>query len=114
MEAPTRTDLRVVDPEQLEWIATSPGIRKRVLHDDPMTGAHTLLVEFQPGAATSKLGPHPNGEEIYVIRGTFLDGDRRCPAGTFLHYAPGSAHQPRSDEGCLCLITVPGPGNFSG
>lgn len=110
----TQPDLRVVDPDQLEWIATSPGIRKRVLHKDSRTGAHTLLVEFLPGAATTKYGPHPNGEEIYVVRGTFIDGDTVCSAGSFLHYAPGSSHMPRSEEGCLCVIMVPAPGGFSG
>jgi anti-sigma factor ChrR (cupin superfamily) len=108
-------DLRpvVVDPETVAWKEGSPGVRVRTLFEDPETGAHTFLLEYLPGARSLLPGPHPNGEDLYVIRGTLLDDERACPVGTYVHYPPGSAHQPRSEEGCLCIVTVPGPGSYS-
>ena len=71
-----------------------PGVRKRVLWQGP-NGAKAQLLEIDAGAKFLKLDVHhPGPEEIYVISGTFNDGARDYPAGSFVHNPAGSSHLP--------------------
>lgn len=61
------------------------------------------LVKWQPGTRFSE-HPHPGGEEIFVLEGTFEDEHGRYPEGTWLRNPPGSIHTPFSDDGCLIYV----------
>lgn len=64
----------VVRPTDDQWVATDPGVRRRVLaHDDQM-----MMVEFAfEAGAEGKLHSHPHIQASYVARGSFevtIDG----------------------------------------
>lgn len=84
-----------------------PGVRKRVLWEGA-NGAKAQILEIDAGASFLKLDVHhPGPEEIYVISGTFNDGARDYPAGSFVHNPAGSSHLPQSCEGCVLFVFFP-------
>lgn len=84
-----------------------PGIRVRPLWKGP-SGAHANVLEMDPGTSWPHRDVHePGPEEVYVIAGTFNDGARDYPAGTFLHAPAGSWHVPATTTGCTLFVFYP-------
>jgi hypothetical protein len=84
----------------------APGIRIRDLWRNGSRRA--LHVEVEAGARWPELDYHvPGPEEVYVLSGTFDDGVRLHPAGTFIHHPAGSSHRPTSPDGCTLLVYYP-------
>jgi anti-sigma factor ChrR (cupin superfamily) len=68
----------------------------------------SVLLRFEPGAAYGA-HRHPAGEQYFVLEGSVVDGGQTWGAGAYVRHAAGSAHRPRSDEGCLLFVTLPAP-----
>ncbi|TWD81865.1 ChrR-like anti-ECFsigma factor [Kribbella amoyensis] len=84
-----------------------PGIRLRTLWQGD-NGAHAHVLEMDPGSKWEGIDVHdPGPEEVYVIEGTFNDGTRDYPTGTFLHAPAGSSHIPQSEQGCKLFLFYP-------
>ncbi|MGW1837349.1 cupin domain-containing protein [Streptomyces sp. BBFR2] len=95
----TAADAEVMEP--------APGITARLLWTGE-NGAKAMVVEFAPGSCWDGIDVHePGPEEVYVVSGTFHDGDRDHPAGTFLHAPAGSWHVPQSAAGCTLFVFYP-------
>ena len=102
----------------VEWVETArtpaeepfPGVRIRRLWGS-FGGPRALVVEFDPGATWVGEDVHePGPEEVYVVQGTFHDGARAYPAGTFIHNPRGSRHVPRcppGEGGCTLFVFYP-------
>jgi len=83
------------------------GIRLRTLWQD-RSGASAHVLEIDAGASWPHRDVHePGPEEVYVVAGTFNDGARDYPAGTFLHAPAGSWHIPASSTGCTLFLFYP-------
>jgi anti-sigma factor ChrR (cupin superfamily) len=97
-----------VDSSLLDW-TTSPGgevLRKRLhLVGPPESGQVTSLVRYRPGSHFPE-HPHPGGEEILVLEGTFSDQQGDWPAGSYLLNPEGFSHSPHSAEGCLLFVKL--------
>lgn len=84
-----------------------PGIRLRSLWQGA-SGASAHVLEMDPGASWPRPDVHePGPEEVYVVAGTFSDGARDYPAGTFLHAPAGSWHLPATAAGCTLFLFYP-------
>ena len=84
-----------------------PGVRRRMLWQGA-NGARAQILEIDAGAGFLRLDVHhPGPEEIYVISGTFNDGARDYPAGSFVHNPAGSSHLPQSRHGCVLFVFFP-------
>ncbi|MGW5220371.1 cupin domain-containing protein [Nocardia sp. NPDC004085] len=84
-----------------------PGIRVRHLWTGP-SGASANVLEMDPGTSWPHRDIHePGPEEVYVVAGTFNDGARDYPAGTFLHAPAGSWHVPATATGCTLFVFYP-------
>ncbi|MFH8552573.1 cupin domain-containing protein [Streptomyces celluloflavus] len=84
-----------------------PGIRVRPLWTGG-DGAKAQVLEMDPGSCWEGLDVHePGPEEVFVVAGTFHDGDRDHPSGTFLHAPAGSWHVPQTTEGCTLFVFYP-------
>eukprot|EP00808_Paulinella_micropora_P020512 g6837.t1 len=96
-------NLRVVmRTSGMEWTRSGPSDkveRKRCFRAGPVeSGAVTSVVRFLPGASFPD-HPHPQGEEIFVLKGTFSDWRGNHGPGTFLLNPEGFSHAPSSAEG---------------
>jgi anti-sigma factor ChrR (cupin superfamily) len=97
----------VVTPDQHQWTASpQPGVERVMLDRIGAEKARaTSLVRYAP-ASRFPAHPHPGGEEILVLEGTFSDGDGHFGAGWYLRNPPGSSHQPYRNEGALIFVKL--------
>jgi anti-sigma factor ChrR (cupin superfamily) len=101
------SQLAVVAPGQYQWVASPQAGVERVMLD--RLGAEkaraTSIVRYAPGSGYPH-HPHPGGEEILVLSGTFSEGSEHYPAGWYLRNPPGSSHQPFSSEGAIIFVKL--------
>ena len=65
----------VMDTQQMDWTPSPAGnvLRKRLhLVGEVESGQVTSIVRYLPGSSFPEHG-HPEGEEIFVLEGTFSD-----------------------------------------
>lgn len=93
--------LLVVKPEHQQW---QDGIGKlRVLSLHHLNHEHTALVLW-PENESFQPHNHWGGEEIVVIKGTFIDEFGKYPAGSWLRSPHMSRHFPRVEQETLILV----------
>ena len=97
----------VVDTRELKWVQSPmAGVwRKPLAREEAERGHATSIVRYEPGARF-KSHPHPLGEEILVLEGTFSDESGDFPAGTYFRNPEGFSHAPFSEEGCVILVKL--------
>ncbi|MBD0741017.1 cupin domain-containing protein [Streptomyces sp. CBMA152] len=95
----------VVQVEEVEAVTVAPGIvQRRVGGTDHALG---WLVDFAPGSEWPGIDSHTTEERYYVLSGEMIEGEERHGPGTYVVFAPGSRHRPRSESGARILgITV--------
>ncbi|RPI14179.1 MAG: cupin [Lysobacterales bacterium] len=95
---PVRTDTRTQP-----WLpGASPGESVMPLHEHD--GVATSLVRWMPSTRIP-LRPIPDGEEILVLEGRFMDEHGEYPARTWLRNPPGSRQARRTGaEGALLYV----------
>ncbi len=64
--------------EQVAWTPVpgdAEGLYERVLSRDPVSGAATRILRFDPGTDTTPNGVqvHDFTEEVYILLGSFID-----------------------------------------
>ena len=88
----------LLQPSATEWRASGPSAlveRKRFFRLGPHeSGRVTSLVRYRPNAEFPK-HPHPQGEEIFVLEGKFVDWRGEHSPGTFLLNPEGFEHAPK-------------------
>jgi quercetin dioxygenase-like cupin family protein len=85
----------------VETTDVSPGITRRRL---PGGAVAARAFDFAPGTTWPEPDHHAADELIYVAEGELIDNGHRFPAGSFLHYHPGSTHQPGTQTGVRILV----------
>jgi anti-sigma factor ChrR (cupin superfamily) len=112
----TQTDIQLnadwskrcaIQSHDLPWLASpSPLVQRRLLERDGGEVARaTSVVRYAPGARFSA-HPHDQGEEIFVLEGTFSDESGHHGPGTYLKNPPGSSHAPYSEAGCTIFVKL--------
>ena len=93
----------VIETTQQPWI-NSPmaGVKRKPLARSEDEVHITSIVEYAAGSYFSE-HTHPQGEDIFVLEGTFSDQDGDSPAGTYIRNPPNSRHTPFSEQGSLSL-----------
>ena len=97
----------VIDTRAAPW-QPSPmaGVwRKALAREDAERGHATSVVRYAPGARFAA-HPHPGGEEILVLEGTFSDQHGDFGPGCYLRNPPGSSHAPFSTDGCVLFVKL--------
>ncbi|MFE6050502.1 cupin domain-containing protein [Kitasatospora sp. NPDC056446] len=106
MENSSGTELKTsVLVEEVEAVEVGPGVVRRRL---VRTGhARGWVVDFAPGSQWPVVDLHATEERYFVLSGEVIEGEERHPAGSYVVFAPGSSHRPRSESGARILgITV--------
>ena len=63
-------------------------------------GMRVWIVEMEPGAEWPWVDEHDAmGEDVFVLEGELIEGERSYGPGTYLHFAPHSCHRPRTQIG---------------
>ena len=98
----------VVDTNAMEWTESpAPGVwRKRLDHIGPEeSGRVTSLVKFKSGKSFP-YHDHPDGEEIFVLKGAFRDDSGVYPTGTWITNPEGFSHSPWVEEDTIIFTKL--------
>lgn len=81
-------------------VEVGPGCFRRDLPS--RAGMRLWVVEMDPGAQWPRVDRHgEGGEDVFVVSGALIEGERRFEAGTFIHFDAHSSHRPRTDAGVV-------------
>ena len=94
----TQPELIALRVDEIDAVQVGPGCTRRSL---PSAGPVSVwVVDMEPGAEWPRVDHHDEmGEGAYVVSGELIEGTQRYRAGTFVAYAPGSSHRPRTEVG---------------
>jgi anti-sigma factor ChrR (cupin superfamily) len=87
-----------------EWILPGPGISCKVLATDTEKNCVSMLVRLAPGA---EYPPHRHAdvEELHLLHGELIIGDRTLYPGAYHRSEAGSVdHHVWSETGCTCVL----------
>ena len=79
------------------------GYRIKPLYDNPVLGERTLLMKAEPGTR-SAAHAHDEFEQVYVLEGSFDDGERVLRAGDYCARPIGAMHETVTEEGFVALL----------
>ncbi|MDE1891706.1 MAG: cupin domain-containing protein [Betaproteobacteria bacterium] len=97
----------VIDTSLLDWHdSPQPQIKRKLLDrlGNEIARA-TSIVSYLPYSEFPQHS-HGGGEEILVLDGVFSDETGDYGPGSYLRNPPGSAHTPRSQEGCTIFVKL--------
>lgn len=96
-----------VTPTPDMWVpAPSNGVERLMLDRIGQEVARaTTLVRFAPNSSFPT-HQHDLGEEYLVLDGVFSDENGDFPAGTYVRNPPGTAHAPKTREGCTIFVKL--------
>ena len=101
-----------VDVDAMEWQSTPfPGIRIKILFQEPDGEGFTALFQADPGAKLP-LHRHLGVEQSYISEGSLVDDEGVCTAGNFVWRHPGSVHEAHSPDGLLGIGIFQRPNEF--
>jgi hypothetical protein len=78
-------------------VQVGPECLRRDLPSRP--GVRAWVVDMAPGAQWPHVDEHDVPEQIYVVSGDLIEAGIVYRAGSYLSYAAGSSHRPRTKEG---------------
>ncbi len=102
------TSLRAVaETTNIKWETSEAGgvLRKRLERIDQKPEPVTTIVRYQANSAFPA-HQHINGEEIFVLEGTFSDNHGNYQTGSYLRNPAGTSHLPFSKDGCTIFVKL--------
>jgi len=104
----------IADPSNLEWIDGSaetslpPGVRIKVLSEDPTKQLRNVLVSFPPGYVEPR-HMHRSTHSTFLLQGRWIVEGKEIGPGGYMYGPAGVAHGPfESPEGSLVFASVRG------
>jgi anti-sigma factor ChrR (cupin superfamily) len=99
-----------LDLGALAWDEPVPGVRIRVMKEDPARGMRACLVWAKPGALHPR-HRHAGDENILVLRGAIRDDRGDYGPGEVCRSRAGSTHSEEALPGddCVCYVVYYGP-----
>ena len=87
----------------MDWSPVKPGISMKTLYRSPDGRSRTQLFKLEP-EARSQPHAHDELEQVYVLEGSFFDGERWLRAGDHCVRPPGTVHSSWTEEGAVTLV----------
>ena len=92
-----------IDAVNTPWEpAKLPGSERKLLFENPETGAMTILFRMAPGGIIP-FHEHPEIEQTYVLEGRLVDDEGECTAGNFVWRPGGSRHEAVCPDGAVFM-----------
>lgn len=86
------------------WAEVAPGIRCKLLSNDPENDRVCMLVRLAPEVSYPP-HRHASVEELYLLEGELWIDDRKLYPGDYSHAEQGTSDQRVwSSTGCMCLL----------
>jgi anti-sigma factor ChrR (cupin superfamily) len=98
---------QIISISDLEWREYQPGIRFKILWEDPLSKRRAQLTRFEPGAQLP-LHRHVGDELIFVIEGAASDESETVTAGNVGYRPNGCVHTVTSKNGATVLAVLTG------
>ena len=97
----------VIHWDEQDWLESPlAGVWRKALEREAAEHGHvTSIVKYEANSYFNE-HPHPQGEEIFVLEGTFSDETGDFGPGTYIRNPPGSKHKPFSKEGCIIFVKL--------
>lgn len=93
--------MQILRIDDIDGTEVAPGIVRRGL---PVTAsARGWAYDFAPGAEWPEVDEHETEERYYVVSGEFIDRGHRLGPGSYVVFAPGSSHRPRTETGARMI-----------
>ncbi|WP_326822392.1 cupin domain-containing protein [Streptosporangium sp. NBC_01756] len=92
---------QVVNIDDVPQVEVVPGIVRRRL--TATASARGWVIDFAPGTQWPEVDVHEGEERYYVLSGEVIEGEERHGEGTYVVFAPGSRHRPRTETGARML-----------
>jgi quercetin dioxygenase-like cupin family protein len=90
---------------KMPWEPTEiEGYSLKRLYEDSERGEITCLFRMDPGAIANRHAHHDEFEQVYVLEGSFNDGEQTLVAGDYVFRAPGAMHEGSTQDGALMLV----------
>tara|TARA_B100001123_G_C15009135_1_gene906805 strand:+ start:116 stop:487 length:372 start_codon:yes stop_codon:yes gene_type:complete len=94
-----------LESAKMPWESTNNGQYKvKRLFEDSERGELTCLFQMAPGAISEPHAHDDEFEQIYVLEGSFNDGEQTLNPGDYVLRAPGAMHEGTTQEGALMLV----------
>lgn len=91
-------DVDAVDIDSVAPVVVGPGCLRRDLPS--RDGVRIWVVDMEPGSVWPHVDQHDEqGEDVYVVSGTMIDGEQGFGAGSYLKFGAHSRHRPRTETG---------------
>jgi anti-sigma factor ChrR (cupin superfamily) len=103
----TSSRSQIISISDLEWREFQPGLRFKILWEDPPTKRRAQLTRFEPGAKLP-LHRHVGDELIFVIEGAISDESGTVTAGNVTYRPNGCVHSVSSRNGATALAILTG------
>jgi hypothetical protein len=91
------SSMEAIRIDEAEAVEVGEGCLRRALPG--VAAVRVWVVDMAPGAQWPHVDRHDTGESYYVVSGEVIEGEVRHGAGTYVSFAPGSRHQPRTETG---------------
>jgi len=101
-----------VDVVNMPWTESKfPGVKVKILYEDPSTGMLTVLGKMEPGSFIP-LHTHTDIEQTFVLEGSLVDEQGAATAGNFVWRPGGNTHIAHAPNGCLSISFFTKPNKF--
>lgn len=97
-----------LDADDMAWTChPSQGVSYKSLRYDHGDKSGAVMIHLCPGATYPTYRAH-GGQDVFVLDGELLLGEIAVGRGNYVHVAPGSLQQPRTNKGCVLFVSFPG------
>lgn len=98
----------VILVDQQEWLPGSYEGESRIFleREDTDPEHQTLVIEYLANFSADRPRVCVNGEEIFVLRGSFADEHGNYPAGSYIRNPANFQYTPTSKDGCTVFIKL--------
>src|SRR5262245_32443335 len=97
---------RIISVSDLPWEERQPGVKRKLLWEDPATQRRALMNRIEPSAQCPR-HRHVGDELVFVIEGALSDECGTITAGNMGYWPQGCLHTLSTTHGAtaLCIIT---------